>query len=287
MKITSASRLAVVTGAAGGLGLAFAHQLAARGYRLLLVDRRQGPLEQACASITAQHGIDAEPIAVDLCQRDQVEQLAAKLEHAEDIDLLVNNAGFGTVDYFVDTDASFLVGMVDVHIVAPTLLTRAVLPGMVERNRGNIINVSSMGAWLHSAGNAQYGATKNYLTVFTDSLAQELRGTDVRVQVLCPGFVKTEFHSGEQMTGFHQCAPAARMWMSPDEVADFAVRSMMNKRVIVIPGFGYRIFGRLAQMPFLQPLLQWITRVPRRTRAVVPVAVERCPEPVLVLPKKA
>src|SRR5688572_21144978 len=135
MKSASQSGLAVVTGAAGGLGSSFAHKLAERGYHLLLVDRRQAQLEQVCAAISDRHGVTAEPYAVDLCKREEVERLAEGLEQMDEVDLLVNNAGFGTADYFADTDPRLLVSMVDVHVVAPTYLTRAVLPGMIERNR--------------------------------------------------------------------------------------------------------------------------------------------------------
>ena len=144
MKIASQGGLAVVTGAAGGLGASFAKKLAERGYRLLLVDRRPEELKQVCQSLAAQHGVSAVPCVIDLCKRKQVERLAKRLEQMADVELLVNNAGFGTADYFVDTDASYLVGMVDVHVVAPTILTQAVLPGMIDRNRGGIINVSSL-----------------------------------------------------------------------------------------------------------------------------------------------
>src|SRR5262245_50214117 len=176
MKTASECGLAVVTGAAGGIGSSFANKLAERGYRLLLVDRRQKQLEQACESITARHGVSADPCTVDLCKRDEVQGLAKRLEQTADLELLVNNAGFGTRDYFFDTAARDLADMVDVHVVAPVILTRAVLPGMIERNRGAIINVSSAAAWFHSAGNVAYGSTKCYLAVFSMALQQELRG---------------------------------------------------------------------------------------------------------------
>jgi short-subunit dehydrogenase len=287
--IASQRRLAVVTGAAGGLGLAFANQLAERGYRLLLIDRRQAQLEEVCAAIADKYDTSAEPYPIDLCNRQEVEALAQRLAQS-DVELLVNNAGFGTVDYFVDTDTSFLVGIAEIHVIAPTILTRAVLPSMVERNRGHVINVSSMGAWFHSAGNVQYGATKSYLAVFSESLQQELRGTGVRIQALCPGFVRTEFHSGEKMKAFHQRKTAASMWMSPDEVVTCSLRRLNGRQVIVIPGFRFRILGRLARMPFLQPLLQWITRVPRLSRRAAPAAepiVDGRPEPAFSVAKRA
>jgi short-subunit dehydrogenase len=281
MNSASQGGLAVVTGAAGGLGASFAKKLAERGYRLLLVDRRPTELKQICQSLAAQHGASAMPAVVDLCQRKQVERLAKRLEQSADIELLVNNAGFGTADYFVDTNASYLVGMVDVHVVAPTILIQAVLPGMLARNRGGIINVSSLSSWFHSAGNVLYGSTKNYLAVFTRSLHQELRGTNVRVQALCPGFIRTGFHAAESMQAFKlRRPPSARLWMSADEVADCSLRRLGGKQVIVIPGFGYRVLGRLAQMPLLQPLMQWIMKAPRSvSRTVQPV--EHCPQPIL------
>ena len=177
--------------------------------------------------------------------------------NAPDLQCLVNNAGFGTIDYFVDTDAKYVVEMVDVHVVAPTILTRAVLPGMIARNRGAIINVSSMAAWFQSAGNVHYGAMKNFLAIFSMSLHQELRRTNVRVQALCPGFIRTEFHDAQSMNGFHlRCALVRHLWMTPEEVVNCSFRRLWGKQVIVIPGFWYRILGRLAEMPVLQPLMR-------------------------------
>ena len=275
MKLASQRGLAVVTGAAGGLGSSFANKLAKRGYRLLLVDRRPAKLEQVCESVTAQHGVSAEPYSADLCQREEVERLAKRLQEMEDVELLVNNAGFGTVNHFVDTDPSLRIGMVDVHVVAPMVLTHAVLPGMLDRNSGAIINVSSVSAWFQSAGNAHYGSTKICLAAFTMALHQELRGTNIRVQALCPGFVRTEFHQAESMKGFERCSAGANMWAVADEVVECSLSRLSGKQVIVIPGFGYRIVGRLAQMPLLQPLMQRIARVPRMA-PTAPPNVDSC-----------
>ena len=279
MKMASQGGLAVVTGAAGGLGSAFANQLAERGYRLLLVDRRQQQLEQLCTAISGQHGVSAEPFAVDLCRREEVERLAERLTQTANLELLVNNAGFGTFDYFIDTDPQYLVGMVDVHVIAPTMLNRAVLPGMIERNHGAIINVSSVSAWFQSACNVQYSATKSFLAMFSLALAQELRGTNVRVQALCPGFMRTDFHAAQSMQGFDaRCVPAAHLWTSPDVVVKCSLNRLAGKQVIVSPGFTYRLLGRLAMMPVLQPLFQWATWGPRRAPSPPP-AVEPRPAP--------
>jgi short-subunit dehydrogenase len=284
MRVASEGGLAVVTGGAGGLGKSFANQLAARGYHLLLVDRRPKELEQACEWIAARHGVTAEPCAVDLCNREQVEKLALRLQAEANVELLVNNAGFGTFDYFVDTDAKHLVGMVDVHVVAPTLFTRAVLPRMIERNRGAIVNVSSLSAWFQSTCNVQYGATKGYLASFSIALGQELRGTNVRVQALCPGLIRTEFHAAESMKGFGlRCSPASHLWMSADEVVKCSLHRLGGKQVIVIPGLGYPILGRIAQMPLLRPIMQWVMRGPRQ--APKTATIDPCPAPALMAAK--
>lgn len=283
MKNASQRGVAVVTGAAGGLGSSFAYKLAERGYRLLLVDRRQAQLDEVCQSIAEKHAADVESCAVDLCQREEVAQLAKRLEQRPDVEMLVNNAGFGTLDYFVDTDATLVARMIDVHVAAPTIFSRAVLPGMVQRNCGNIINVSSVSAFFQSAGNAHYGPTKNYLAMFSLALQQELRGTNVRVQALCPGFVRTDFHAAEGMKGFTLRRSPAHMWMSADEVVQCSLNRLSCNQVIVIPGLGYRLIGRLAQMPLLQPLMRWIAYVPRLV-PVPPQLADPCATPELVDP---
>lgn len=272
MKIASEGGLAVVTGAAGGLGSSFAKQLAERGYHLLLVDRRQQQLEQVSNSITARFHVRAEPYPIDLCKREELERLAKRLQQSEDLEVLVNNAGFGALRYFVDTDPRQVANMADVHVVTPMILTRAALPGMIARNRGAIINVSSVSAWFQSAGNVHYGSTKCFLAMFSLALEQELLGTEVRVQALCPGFVRTEFHDTESMQEFKRTAPSERWWMAPDDVVACSLQSLSGKQVIVTPGLAYRLLGRFAQMPVLRPLMQYFARVPRPSSAAAQVA---------------
>jgi len=265
----SPESLAVVTGAAGGLGRSFANQLAARGSRLLLVDQRKQALEQICAEISAQYGVAAEPYAADLCRREELERLAERLRQEGNLELLVNNAGFGAANYFVDTELERLVDMVDLHVAAPVFLVRAVLPGMVERNRGAIINVSSVAAWLQNTGNVLYGATKNFLAVFSAALQQELYGTNVRVQALCPGFVRTEFHSQQGMAAFKTRRPPPELlWMSADAVVDCSLRNLAGKKVNVVPGLANQVLARMTQMPIVQPFAQWLFRYPRVANAV-------------------
>lgn len=277
MKKATEGPLAVVTGAAGGLGSCFASKLAERGYRLVLVDRREKQLEKICEAITARYGVVAEPCAVDLCKRDEVESLARRLNQATDLELLVNNAGFGTMDYFVDMDVNQHLDMIHLHVQTPVILTHAALPGMIERDRGAIINVSSLGAWSHSAGNVQYASTKTYLAVLSQALAQELHGTNVRVQALCPGFVRTEFHTADGMKGFDLRRVPRRYWMSAEHVVDCSLAKLAGNEVIVFPGLGYRILGRLMQMPLFQGFVQRMAtrRDARRSRKAARSSVVR------------
>jgi short-subunit dehydrogenase len=280
MKVALDDGLAVVTGAAGGLGSSFANKLAARGKRLLLVDRRQEPLEELCESIRSRHGVSAEPWVADLCQREEVEELASRLEQTADAEVLINNAGFGSIEYFVDAEAKSLLDMVDVHVAAPVRLTRAVLPRMMERNRGAIVNLSSVSGFLQCTGNVGYGSTKSFLTFFSMTLAQELRGTNIRVQALCPGFVRTAFHDSTGMKGFTTKTIATKLWMTADEVVECSLRRLNGKQVIVVPGLGYSIFARFARMPMIQPFMRWFTHVPRLPMAPAPgipvAAMEAC-----------
>jgi short-subunit dehydrogenase len=265
MKTATGGPFAVITGAAGGLGSSFATKLAQRGYCLLLVDRRKEQLEQICQSIATHFGVAAESCAVDLGRRDEIESLADRLGRMANLELLVNNAGFGTTDHFVDIKVSQHLDMIHVHVLTPMLLTHAVLPGMIGRNRGAIVNVSSLGAWSHAAGNVQYAATKTYLAVFSQALQQELRGTNVRIQALCPGFVRTEFHDADGMKGFDSRQVPSGFWMSADDVVECSLRRLSGDRVIVFPGFKYRVLGRLMQMPLFQPLVQRLTPARKRT----------------------
>jgi short-subunit dehydrogenase len=274
-------KLAVVTGAAAGLGACFATKLAQRGFNLLLIDRRAEPLQQTCKTISSRLGVSAEPCAVDLSKPTEVESLAQRIGRMADVELLVNNAGFGTTEYFVDIEASQHVDMINVHVLTPMLLTRAVLPGMIERNRGAIINVSSLAAWSYSAGNVHYAATKTYLAVLTQSLQDELQGTSVHVQALCPGFVRTEFHAADGMKGFDMQGVPRRMWMSAEDVVECSLRKLGSRQVIVFPGLRYRFLGRLMQMPLFQPFVRRMTtrRRARKIQKAMPPSTEVPPTP--------
>jgi len=211
----SADKLAVVTGASSGLGEVFARKLAARAFRLLLVARREERLGALAASLGSNH----ETMSADLTKEEDLERLARRLDTSADLELLVNNAGFGTKGLFWETDYGRQMEMHKLHVMATLRLTRAALPGMVKRNLGAVINVSSVAAFFRSRGNASYCATKGWINDFTEALYLELKATRsaVKMQALCPGFTYTEFHD---TMGVSRSGISRSMWMPADFVVE-------------------------------------------------------------------
>jgi short-subunit dehydrogenase len=260
VQTASHSRTAAITGASSGLGACFARKLAARDYDLLLTARRGQRLEQLRDEITAAHHVHVETCVADLSDAEALQTLAGKLSEIADLELLVNNAGFGTMGGFVGADAEAQLDMIRVHVMAPSCLTRAVLPGMLRRDRGAVINVSSLAAWLPVAGNAQYAATKSYLVVFSQALHEELRGTNVRVQALCPGFFHSGFHDAPTMTDFDKDEVPAGMWGSPEQVVDYSLKCLSKHRLIAVPGWKNRLLGFLFRSLVCKPIVRALVR---------------------------
>lgn len=253
----SEPRTALITGASSGLGASFARQLAARGYQLILVARRQERLERLAAELGARHALRVEVLPADLSQTAGIERVVERIVGQPTLDLLVNNAGFGTTGPFTASDPARQLAMIQVHVVASVRLCQAALPGMIRRGRGSIINVSSVVALLPPLpGNVTYTATKSYLARFSEALQLELSGSGVRVQALCPGLTRTEFHSSPEFKDFGPARTPALLWMTADQVVSRSLRALENGRgVIYVPGwqnklivllFGNRILGPLA-----------------------------------------
>jgi short-subunit dehydrogenase len=253
---TPHQKSALITGASSGIGAAFARRLAQQGYRLILVARRRERLEQLRDELAAESSARAEVCVADLADAANVERVAELTADQPDLELLVNNAGFGTMGRYVDTDVQRQLDMIRVHVLATVRLTRAAVPGMMERDCGGIINVSSIGAWLSVSGSIQYASTKIYLNSFSEGLQDELRHTKIRVQALCPGFTYTEFHDAEHMEGFQRSMIPKRMWMSADDVVDYSLKMLPRRRVIVIPGWRNRVLGRIFRSPWLKPFIR-------------------------------
>jgi len=236
-ELASPRERVLITGASGGIGEAFARLFAARSYDLVLAARSGEKLTQLCTQLSDGHQIRAESIAADLSTPSGVEQLLADLKAKSlQIDILVNNAGFGTFGLFADADLQEQLSQIQVNVAALTHLTRELLPGMVRRGRGKILNVASTAAFQPGPMMAVYYATKAYVLSFSDALRNEVAGSGVTVTCLCPGPTRTEFMARARM-GNPAVLSKSRVMMDADEVARRGFEGLQKGRRLVIPGF--------------------------------------------------
>ncbi|MFQ5668613.1 MAG: SDR family NAD(P)-dependent oxidoreductase [Candidatus Binatia bacterium] len=235
-------RRALVTGASSGIGAAFAAALARDGaYDLVIVARGRERLDAVATRLRSQHGTHVEVLAADLTDPTEL-QIVEKVVEDADIELLVNNAGFGTIGSFATLDAAREEVEIRLNVIALVRLARAALPGMIARHRGAIINVSSLAAMQPAPYNATYGATKAFVNSFTEALHEELRGTGVRVQALCPGFTRTEFQKRAGLKVSHLPSFA---WMSADAVVQASLAALRRSELVCVPGLGNRALSVL------------------------------------------
>ena len=252
--------LALVTGASSGIGEAFARAYAARGFDLALVARRADRLEALAAELSTAHGVDAFAIPADLSLYEGHEPvLAAVAARGRVVDVLVNNAGFGVAQTFTgvpwERQRDFLMTLV----VAACGLAYGVIPGMVDRGRGTIINVASLaGVAPGAAGHTLYPGAKSLAIRFSQALDAELRAKGVRVTAVCPGFTLTEFAAVNGTKAVMDEAPR-RLFQTPAQVAEIAIRANLAGRVVVVPGWWNKVAAAL--MHYLpEPLVSAIIR---------------------------
>jgi uncharacterized protein len=257
--------LALITGASSGIGAAFAGRLAAAGYDLMLVARRRDRLEALAAALVREHGPQAEVLAADLACAADLARVEERIAAAGSLEVLVNNAGFGTRGRFAETDVVSQDRMHRLHVLAPVRLTRAALPGMIARRKGSVVNVSSVAAFAPNPGNVSYCATKAWMNRFTEGLHLELRsaGSPVRVQALCPGYTVTEFHAA-MGAGRDHVPPG--WWMSAEDVVDASLRGLARGKLVVVPGLRYKTYGLVTRLLPRSLLHALILRFGRRFR---------------------
>ncbi len=232
---------ALITGASSGIGLSFARQLAQKGFNLILLARRKERLHAIADELESQHSIHCDIIQADLSKTGDIQKAIESIRSMNDLDMLVNNAGFATFGYFADVPVEKSLGMMNVHLTATVQLTHAAIGGMRQRNRGAIINVSSIGSFVLSPGNVVYDATKSFLNTFSENLKLEMQDTDIRIQALCPGFTRTEFHEVGDFKNYDRKAIPESMWMSPDDVVSLSLKALgKNRRIVYIPGWKKR-----------------------------------------------
>ncbi|RJP66271.1 MAG: SDR family oxidoreductase [Candidatus Abyssobacteria bacterium SURF_17] len=232
---------ALITGASSGIGAAYARALAAQGKNLILVARRKERLAILAEELHRNHAVVAEVLVADLTKSADIERVEKRIREIEFLDMLINNAGFGTFGNFSEIDIAGQMDMIHVHIVASVRLCWAALPGMIARGNGVIINVSSMGAFIPMQGNVTYGATKAFLITFSEALQRELMGTGVRIQALCPGFTRTEFHDTSEYEKLDRSLIPRFMWTSADDIVAASLRSLKTGKVTYIPGLRNRL----------------------------------------------
>ena len=234
--------LAAITGASSGLGKEYARQLAAEGYDLLLVARRESLLNEAKLDLTKQYGVAIEVFPCDLAKPEETLRLEKRLEQAENLEFMVNNAGFGREGTFPDVDPDLEEEMLRVHAVALMRLSRAALVPMCRKGKGYLINVSSVAAFLYGTNCAEYMATKAYVLSLTKCLQCDVARHGVRVQALCPGLTHTGFHATETMKNFKKEKTPGIAWLTSEYVVRSSLRSIRKtRRVVCIPSLRYKI----------------------------------------------
>jgi hypothetical protein len=257
MMSSPARPLALVTGASSGIGADLARELARDGYDLVLTSRTVAPMEDLAAELTV-HGAGTVVIAADLSQPGGAAVLMSAVEaRGLTVDVLVNNAGVGVIGRFDQVDPLRIGEMLQVNIVALTELTRLLLPGMVARRGGKVMLVASTAAFQPGPRMAVYFATKAYVLSFGEAIAYELRGTGVKVTVLCPGPTATNFARIAGMSELTFFNSAGRQVMSAAAVARLGYRGLKAGRRVVVTGILNKLTslgGRFAPRPISLPV---------------------------------
>jgi short-subunit dehydrogenase len=234
---------ALITGASAGIGREFARQLAPRARTLLLTARREQRLNELRDELRNRNAhLNIHVHVADLCHKTQIDDLIASLERDKiNIDFLINNAGLGDYGSFATSDPQRDDRILEVNIIAPTLLTRRLLPKMIARKRGAILNVSSSAGFLPIPGMAVYAATKAYMTSFSEALRAELRGTGVTVAALCPGPVHTEFGDVAKRAGGQPERGPEFVYVSTQKTVRDALATVEAGKALVIPGLAMKL----------------------------------------------
>ena len=251
--------VALITGASAGIGASFAKQLASAGTDLVLVARSESRLNELAQELITQHNIKVEVLVADLSDRSQLDKVAARAA-MDDVELVINNAGFAIKQPFVGGTLAAEQNLLDVLVVAVMRITHSALPGMLARNRGGVINVSSIAGWMTSG---TYSATKSWATTFSESLATLHKDSKVHVMVLCPGYTRTEFHTRAEME--IETIPNW-MWLDVDHVVKKSLSDFAKGKPVCVPGAQYKFFSLLAQyLP--RPIVRRLSVASRRRPA--------------------
>ncbi len=254
---------ALITGASAGIGREFARQLAGRARSMILIARREEQLLELNHELQQQHeNLRVHIRKADLSNLAQLKELMESLDREQiEFDLLVNNAGLGDAGLFATSDPTRNEQMLLVNVVALTSLTRHLLPHMIAKRHGGILNVSSSAGFLPIPGDGVYAATKAYVTSFSEALRAELRGTGVSVCALCPGPVQTEFQEVARRQGVQPRLGPKFVVVPVEQVVRDALAALEADRPVVIPGFAMKFVmfvSRALPMPALRLLFRLV-----------------------------
>jgi short-subunit dehydrogenase len=241
---------ALVTGATAGIGECFTRLLAQNGYNLVLVARDLPRLQERATALESKFDISTVVLQADLSSNEGCSMIEQYIRDNQ-IDVLINNAGFGINKAFTVSQLDAEQALLDVLVRTPMRLMHVALPGMKERDKGVIINVSSVAGWI--AGGT-YSASKSYLTVLSESLHTELTGTKVKISALCPGFTRTEFHQRGRMS---MKGLPKFMWLNADKLVEQSWKDAVNGKAVSVPGWQYQLLTfvmRYAPRPMVRKI---------------------------------
>lgn len=243
------NKTAVVTGATSGIGAAYAKRFASQGYDLIITGRRKEKIEALAENIRREHHVNVDVVLAELSEKEGIYKVIEEMQ-GKQIEVLVNNAGFGISSLFQDCDLGSAEQLANVNVIAPMELIHAVLPDMVERKSGTIINISSTSVYMVIARNAVYSGAKAFLKSFTEGLHLDLMGTGVKVQTVCPSLTRSDFHEKMGIKRSNNQKKSFARWMTPEVVVDCSLRDLKKNKVICIPGRQTKVItGMLGMLP--------------------------------------
>ena len=234
--VSEEEKIALITGATSGIGEAFARRFAKEGYNLIITGRRKEKINVLANELKEKFNISVDVVIAELSNMDNVELLIEKIRNTN-INVLVNNAGFATKGTFANSNLSVQEEMVNLHVICAMKLIYSILPNMIKKNNGVIINLSSQSAFFSMPKNATYTGTKKFLVGFTECLYLETKEFGVKVQVLCPGFVISDFHQKMGSSKASHKNKGIIRWMTPEKVVDISLNGLKKDKLICKPGF--------------------------------------------------
>lgn len=236
--------LAIITGASSGLGQAFAYELAAKGYDLYLTGRKQDQLNHTKEQLVKRYNIRVDVFIADFIHTTDTDKLIHDISKLDSIDLLINNAGMGCKNNFYTDKYSNQENLLKVHVVASSKLIHTVVPIMKKQGHGAIVNVASLSAFFPTPISYLYSSSKAFIINLSECMHIDLKPFNIKVQVLCPGFIKTNFHTRLGMQVHTSWLKNKLLWMEKEEVAAISLKGIKHNKVICIPGFFNKLLFR-------------------------------------------